>query len=296
VVKWIQENYKPAVNYLCFTAEEAGSTIKMSKSGSAPTVYLETSPTGEDGSWSDFTVGSTIITLANIGDKVYFRAKQDNNVFATDSTKYNYFVMTGKIAASGNLNTLLKADGSILDLTADDIDRTYCYYNMFKNCPSLTQAPALPATTLAEYCYNYMFYGCTSLTQAPELPATTLADSCYKSMFHGCTSLTQAPALPATSLADYCYNNMFKNCPSLTQAPELPATTLAGSCYRGMFDGCVSLTQAPKLPATTLADGCYFYMFYGCKSPFTFTDKTFDEVASLIQEQQLIGDGWYDEN
>ena len=34
-----------------------------------------------------------------------------------------------------------------------------------------------------------MFQGCTSLTQAPALPATTLADYCYFSMFQGCTSL-----------------------------------------------------------------------------------------------------------
>lgn len=35
-----------------------------------------------------------------------------------------------------------------------------------------------------------MFYNCTSLTTAPELPATTLADSCYGDMFNGCTSLS----------------------------------------------------------------------------------------------------------
>ena len=34
-----------------------------------------------------------------------------------------------------------------------------------------------------------MFAGCTSLTTAPELPATTLADYCYMSMFQGCTKL-----------------------------------------------------------------------------------------------------------
>ena len=34
---------------------------------------------------------------------------------------------------------------------------------MFKDCTSLTQIPALPATTLAEYCYYVMFNGCTSL-------------------------------------------------------------------------------------------------------------------------------------
>ena len=59
--------------------------------------------------------------------------------------------------------------------------------------------------TMTNYCYDSMFYGCTSLTQAPALPATTLTGCCYDSMFYGCTSLTQAPALPATTLANYCY-------------------------------------------------------------------------------------------
>ena len=34
-----------------------------------------------------------------------------------------------------------------------------------------------------------MFSDCSSLTQAPELPATELANSCYNSMFYGCTIL-----------------------------------------------------------------------------------------------------------
>ena len=32
---------------------------------------------------------------------------------------------------------------------------------------------------LADNCYDSMFYNCTSLTQAPALPATTLASYCY---------------------------------------------------------------------------------------------------------------------
>jgi hypothetical protein len=49
----------------------------MSKYGSVPAVYLETSRTCNTISegWSDFVVGETKITLENIGDKVYFRAK-----------------------------------------------------------------------------------------------------------------------------------------------------------------------------------------------------------------------------
>ena len=89
-------------------------------------------------------------------------------------SNYNKFVMTGKIAASGNLNSLLEEDeetARTMSLTGKD----YCYYGMFKGCTSLTQAPALPATTLASSCYSNMFNGCRSLTQAPELPSVTLA-------------------------------------------------------------------------------------------------------------------------
>ena len=36
---------------------------------------------------------------------------------------------------------------------------------MFYKCSSLTNAPKLPATTLAEYCYDYMFYDCSKLKE-----------------------------------------------------------------------------------------------------------------------------------
>ena len=149
------------------------------------------------------------------------------------------FVMTGKIAASGNVNTLLNPDPNAEVSLAE---KNFCYCSMFRGCKSLTQSPELPATTLASYCYFSMFSECSSLTKAPALPATTLAGDCYDSMFSRCSSLTQAPALPATTLADYCYFNMFNGC-SLTQAPELPATTLASRCYSDMFDYCINVNS-----------------------------------------------------
>ena len=36
-----------------------------------------------------------------------------------------------------------------------------------------------------------MFHECTSLTSAPELPATELADDCYSYMFSGCAKITE---------------------------------------------------------------------------------------------------------
>ena len=262
VKQWIKDHYGPKLDeLLCFTAEEANSTLHLDKVGSPNAISLETSMDGNtwtDYSWTNKT-GDTL-TLANIGDKVYMRAKNENQTIGSTSSNYYQFKMTGKIAASGNIQTLLKADGSRTDAPA------YCYYYMFEGCSSLTSAPELPATTLANNCYDNMFYGCSSLTQAPVLAATTLANGCYESMFGGCTSLIQAPTLPATTLASGCYSHMFNGCTALTQAPELPATTLASYCYSSMFGNCTALTQAPELPATTLASNCYSSMFEGCSS------------------------------
>lgn len=243
-------------DYLCFTAEEAGSTVAMAVKGT-PTKgqAFETSTDGTN--WSVFTPGTTTITLANAGDKVYFRG--NNTTVSESSSVYYKFVMSGKIAASGNIMSLL--DKTCKSTT---ISNQYCYYSMFVNCTSLTTAPSLPATTLANSCYSHMFYGCTSLTTAPALPATTLAKQCYLEMFQDCTSLTTAPELPAIQLDIACYTYMFQGCTSLTTAPELPATTLASNCYQSMFQGCTSLTTAPALPATTLADFCYYSMFFKC--------------------------------
>ena len=96
--------------------------------------------------------------------------------------------MTGKIAASGNVNSLLEEDEDIAR-TMSLAGKDFCYESMFDNCTSLTQAPELPATTLADGCYYGMFSSCTSLTQAPVLPATTLASSCYSYMFNECYQL-----------------------------------------------------------------------------------------------------------
>ena len=166
----------------------------------------ETSPTGEEGTWTPYTSG-TEITLEKADDKIYFRAGSDEgNETCMESA---FEIRNGKIAAYGNIQSLLDKKMERLDVPGD------CYSYMFYGCTSLTQAPALPATTLADYCYQNMFEGCTSLTKAPELPATTLAGSCYYNMFWNCTSLTQAPELPATTLADYCYQYMFCDCTNL---------------------------------------------------------------------------------
>lgn len=185
---------------LCFTAQQANSTVRLAgdwSSSSGSSNPYSSDPYGGGGSstykvnleyklegstnkdWTRYT-GQTI-TLANVNDKMYMRAMTGGNTTISSYLNQYYFEMSGKIVASGNIQTLIDQTGKRMDVP--------------------------------EYCYEYMFKDCTSLTTAPELPATTLSNNCYRGMFNGCTSLTSAPELHATTLDFDCYEYMFNNCP-----------------------------------------------------------------------------------
>ena len=59
-----------------------------------------------------------------------------------------------------------------------------------------------------------MFYDCTSLTDAPELKATKLANGCYDNMFNGCTKLSTvtmlAPSDQISKASNCCYKWLYK--------------------------------------------------------------------------------------
>ena len=307
----VDDSTKP----LTFRATQDGSTVTLKKKGS-PTGEFQTSTDGGN-TWADYTI-NTAITL-NTGDEVSFRAKSDRTSAQNDTT-YFYFEMGGKIEAWHNVMSLYRTN----DFTTYDTVVDYAFSRLFENCTSLTKAPVLPATTLANSCYSRMFkgctsltkapalpatdfvidfiidttscydrmfWGCTSLTEAPELPATRLSISCYYSMFEGCTSLTKAPELPATALEESCYESMFSGCSSLTEAPELPATTLAFDCYSGMFNYCTSLVNAPALPATTLKSGCYNWMFARCIELKKSPELTATKLANRCYNAMFYGCG-----
>ena len=208
IKQWIIEHYAPptpAAGPLCFTAEQDGSSVSLVyqddyefSDPTPPTLQYSLNDTEH---WTEYEM-SQIIPLAKDA-KVFFKANGQNERISAPPTMgpplIYKFVMEGKIAASGNIQYLLDDTGSRADVPS------YCYNSIFSGCKSLTQAPALPATTLATNCYTNMLSDCKSLTQAPALPATTLATDCYTNMFYNFSSLTQAPALPAMTLAGYCY-------------------------------------------------------------------------------------------
>ncbi|MBQ9138292.1 MAG: leucine-rich repeat protein [Alistipes sp.] len=269
--------------YLTFTASAAQTMTIKTYGGYVLDESVQYSVDG--GEWTQL-IAKTAIAFGGDKGTLRLRGKSANGTATSSSSwaQISFGDDNVQVACSGDIRTLVDYENHATVSTAN---ARFC--SLFLGCKSLTAAPELPATTLADDCYDSMFWNCTSLTVAPELPATTLADNCYYGMFWNCTSLTAAPELPATTLTEYCYYSMFYNCTSLTVAPELPATTLAESCYEYMFYGCTSLTVAPELPATALAESCYRSMFYNCTNLTTAPELPATTLAEYCYLQMFNG-------
>ncbi len=241
---------EPAKDYLCFTST-GDSTVSMTQYGTPNTSANKVIQYKiNNGKWQ--TMNLLGVNLHD-GDKMY--VKSDDDIQISESTEiYKKFVMTGSIAASGNIMSLLNF-----------------------------------SDTLADYAFYKLFINCQSLTTTPELPATTLADACYEYMFCHCTSLTTTPTLPATTLRNHCYFAMFENCTSLTQALELPATTLKTYCYGWMFDGCSNLNYVKAMFEDISADGCLVYWLNDVSPTGTFIKN---KKATWINKDANIPSGW----
>ena len=135
-----------------------------------------------------------------------------------------------------------------------------------------------------------MFSDCTSLTTAPELPATTLANWCYGSMFQNCTRLMSTPALPATGLSIGCYSGMFRGCANLTTAPELPAIYLPEFCYFNMFNGCTRLNYIKAMFKTRASTNTTENWVRGVSSTGTFVKNS--TATWNISGSNGVPSGW----
>ena len=270
-VYYITAQYeKSDVDYLCFTAKEDGSEVWYENIDNYPDLWWS----NNGGDWARWEE-NVPVRLENAGDRIYVSGNNPNG-FSFGEKNKTRFKMTGKIAASGSVMSLVDEKGK-----ATEIPNNCCFYELFRNCTSLIQAPDLPATTLTDSCYYGMFGECVNMTVAPELPAMELKPYCYSTMFRQCKSLLVAPELPAMTLAPRCYSSMFSDCVSLAVAPNLPAIELAEGCYNTMFTACERLTKAPLLPATKLADECYYFMFERCINMEVVPEISATELSSM---------------
>lgn len=249
-----------STDYLCFTAGQANSTVRIDKVGSAPAITLEYSTDRQ--TWTNYTWTSSTgetITLAAAGDRVWIRGDNPNGLGTTNHNNYHQFKMTGKIYASGNITSLIDKTCARMDVPA------YCYQYLFQSCTSLLTPPKLTAMELATHCYGNMFNG-SGIIIPPELPAMNVPYEAYSGMFGTCTALTTSPELPATTVGQKAYYYMFHRCSTIRIGPSvLPAKTLSAECYRSMFDICANFVKAPYIMATDAsASWCFYNMFYNC--------------------------------
>ena len=171
---------------LCFEALEDGVTVNMQKTGSPPAVSLETSPDAIRWLPFDGDDGTTPVTLARAGDRVYFRAGPDGNGgLATNASNFRKFVFQGSLAAFGSVMSLL-----------DPTEPTFSFPESSSNG------------------FRQLFHSCTSLTRMPDLPATATKTASYALMFYGCTSLRSA-VLPNVAISNFALTQMFAECSAL---------------------------------------------------------------------------------
>lgn len=97
--------------------------------------------------------GTTTLSSATKESSNVLYLRGTGNTAITGSTTTNYrWVLTGSnISCIGNIENLL--DYATVAAGNHPTMASNCYHSMFYRCTSLTQAPALPATTLANYCY-----------------------------------------------------------------------------------------------------------------------------------------------
>jgi len=159
-----------------------------------------------------------------------------------------------------------------------------CYKNMFRSCKGLTDlsSSTLPAKTLAANCYETMFYD-SSLTKAPSIAATTLADYCCYKMFYKCTALTASPALPATTATSWCYREMFGYCSSLTVIGLISINNLGNSTVetplRQMFDSCTAVKVSAGSGTT----------FWTCPNDSTYDSDKVDNMFQRTKGYEAAG-------
>ena len=276
--EWVNENTE-----VKFFAREDSTVKWIQEVNSGSTVLnVQMSYSYDRSTWNSWPKDNTINLSA--GACVY--VKNTASVLSTQNCRVK-FVMTGAIAASGDIKSLMNnqqptADDRICyglfngcaaliippELTPTSVGKRG-YYEMFRNCSNLIVAPEMyHISSLDNISLSNMFMGTTKLYTPPKLlkKSVSVTFAPYSHMFDG-SGIRVAPDLPHTNLVKSMYASMFSNCNNLTTAPELPATVLAEQCYDNMFNSCSNLIIAPsKLPAQVMQQYCYREMFFKCTS------------------------------
>ena len=207
-VIWEKQQPTPVSNDYFYIEDISGqnNTLSIVKNNtSAPTIEVFKSTDGTN--WASMGTTDTTAIEATIpaNSKLYLKATANS----WSNGKYNNIISaSGAHNVGGNIMSLIYGD-NFIGKTSFPSGSSYNFNKLFHNNRYLISANdlALPATTLADNCYDSMFKNCTSLTTAPALPATTLARGCYVNMFDSCRRLNKVTTYAADISASNCLNN-----------------------------------------------------------------------------------------
>ena len=209
-------------DYLTFRVRTAGKIYWRANGGLTRSIDYSLN----DGAWTAIASAATPPTITVVADDVV-RFRATNTSYATSKSAYSGFGQgeagatnaqsydsdAAELDIEGNIMSLIYGDNFVGQTAFNG--GTYNFCSLFKKLKVVSaENLVLPSLTLREYCYRAMFSWCTYLTNAPQLPATTLAKGVYWYMFERC-AITTAPDLLAETLVAECYGNMFINCSSL---------------------------------------------------------------------------------
>ena len=148
----------PPVPYLTFSSPNS-FTLKVNDTTKHWNGTLEYST--DTSAWSTWDGTTTLSSTTNGSNNVLYLRGICNTVISGYCQNYRWVLSGSDIACIGNIENLL--DCATVKAGNHPTMASYCYYRMLSGCIALTQAPALPATTLANDCYHSMFRDSTSL-------------------------------------------------------------------------------------------------------------------------------------
>ena len=204
---WGDEEPTPAATPLCFTAEGSNASVALIHGNSAPSLSMEYST--DNSAWSSYTLG-TKVTLANKGDKVYFRAVDVNprtgnsNLYRWEENYNNYF-NCNNVSVSGKLVSVLRKDmDESLTYTSEHCKYKCLFRNFKSNDPQIVSAKDLHLPNLSAFnAQDFMgMFANSTLSAAPAFPQRCSASfETFGYMFESCNKLSSISS-PMMTITD----------------------------------------------------------------------------------------------
>lgn len=246
VSRTVTVKQKAEYQNLTFEILTAGTVVWKKGSSSASNKTIQYRKNG--GGWTSITANDTTGVSISVAAGDVLEFKGTGAQYASNNTiSYStHFSGTATFNVSGYLDSMIGGKDSV-------IRANYAFLGMFYECKVVSaEHLVLPALVSGKtYSFSLLFYSCTSLTAAPKLPSTMLADYCYQNMFYGCTALRTAPVLPALTLVSNCYYRIFYKCSKLNYVKAMFTTTPGTSYTNAWLYGVASSGTFVKNSAAT---------------------------------------------